>query len=259
MKKLFLATMITAAFTMATTAQASVTSDISNSNAGLELGASAKHNGWFHSDPGGLPGIKVPAAKDKITSFKSLKKITRKTQFLRVFGGIDKNDVVVLKMSNMPSWVPGFHNKLGNFAFKQIADQEVYFGEWTANGKSELKDRVVYYAGNNKTTNMPSTGTAVYAVKGINHNSNMNQEILSGNLIANFAQKKLNGKLTKSNMTLEIKANIKGAGFNGDAFANRLPGKTKGQFFGSNAASLAGIATFASDHSKDTAFGGLKK
>ena len=47
------------------------------------------------------------------------------------------------------------------------------------------------------------------------------------------------------------------ASFAGTASANGVNGTSKGQFYGSNVDSLAGVATFT-DHSKDTAFGGSK-
>ncbi|WKT00556.1 transferrin-binding protein-like solute binding protein [Gallibacterium salpingitidis] len=265
MKKSILATVILAAFSVAATAQAAVvTSGISNDRVALQLPAkgSTKHNGWFHQDKGGLPGVKVEGVTKKVTSFQSLTNITKNTQWLKVFGGVDKNGVVVLKMGNLPSWVPGFHDKLGNFAFKKVGAEELYFGEWLAKGGDINKDRVVYYAGNNKTEVMPTGGTAVYDVVGINNNSELDNVVLKGQMTADFNKGKLNGSISKSGLTVKVedaKINFD-ASFTGNAVANgNIKGMTNGHFFGKDAAALAGYAKFNGNNQYDTAFGGTKK
>ncbi|WP_223810395.1 Slam-dependent surface lipoprotein [Avibacterium paragallinarum] len=243
------------------TAQGAVTSGISNGNADLSVAnPSAAHNGWFHSDEGGLPGVEVKGATSKVTSFKSLTKITKNTQWMRAFGGVDNDGVVVLKMNNMPSWVLGFHNKLGNFAFKKVGEQELYYGEWVARDADATKDRVVYYAGNDKTVALPKGGKATYTVTGINNNNDLNKGVLKGQFNADFEKGTLEGTMVRRDLEIEIDAKInkQNASFKGDAFANGVvDGTTSGQFFGKDAAALAGYAKFA-DNKYDTAFGGTK-
>ncbi|WP_338705644.1 Slam-dependent surface lipoprotein [Pasteurella multocida] len=264
MKKSVLATAFLAVFSVATTTQAvTITYGISNKNVPLKLEKpSAKHNGWFHKDPGGLPGVEVEGVTKKVTSFQSLTNITKNTQWLKVFGGVDKNGVVVLKMGNLPSWVPGFHDKLGNFAFKKVGDKELYFGEWLKKGGNVNKDRVVYYAGNNKTEVMPTGGTAVYEVVGINNNSDLDKAVLTGQMTADFNKGRLNGSISKPGVTVKVEdAQIKSnASFAGNAVANgSIKGMTNGHFFGKDASALAGYAKFNGNNQYDTAFGGTKK
>ena len=264
MKKSILATALLTAFSVATTAQAAiVTSDISNKQVALNLEKpSAAHNGWFHKDDGGLPGVDIKGVTKKVTSFKSLTNITKNTQWLKAFGGVDKNGVVILKMNNMPSWVPGFHNKLGNFAFKKVGAEELYFGEWLDKEGNANKDRVVYYAGNNRTETMPTGGIAVYEVTGINKNTELDQAVLKGQMTANFNSNKLTGSITKKGLTVGVSASIDktNARFSGTATANNsVKGVTQGHFFGKDAAALAGYAKFNGNNKFDTAFGGTKK
>ncbi len=85
--------------------------------------------------------------------------------------------------------------------------------------------------------------------------------LLSGTFAANFGTGKLTGGLTGGGQTLAISANINSAdaSFAGTAVANgSVTGNSQGQFFGANAATLAGIATFAGNSQYDTAFGGSK-
>ncbi|MDP8032827.1 Slam-dependent surface lipoprotein [Pasteurella atlantica] len=261
MKKSLLATVVLSSLFAVSTASAVVTSDLSDKTKGLELGASPEHNGLFHKDKAGYPGIKVTAVKDKITSFKSLSGVAKRVQWMKTFGGVDRNDVVVLKMNNMPDWVPGFHNKLGNYAFKQVGSQELYFGEWVAKNANPKTDRVVYYAGNEKTQTMPTSGQAVYSVQGINQNNDLNKALLKGEFTADFEEGLLDGTITKKGLTIEVSADIyDDASFDGDATANgSVDGSAKGHFFGKDASALAGYTKFEGNNQYDTAFGGTKK
>ncbi|MDP8186014.1 Slam-dependent surface lipoprotein [Phocoenobacter skyensis] len=261
MQKATFAVMALTSLFAATTASATVTSGISNGGAALKLPVqgSTFHNGWFHQDPGGLPGIEIEGVTSKVSSFSSLKNVAKKVQWMKTFGGVDSNGVVVLKMSNMPDWVPGFHNKLGDFAYKQVGSQELYFGEWVAKDANPNTARVVYYAGNNKTQIMPTNGVAVYSVKGINQNSELNKALLNGEFTANFNTGNLTGTIAKTGLTVGVDARINAnASFEGSATANGANGSTNGHFFGSDASALAGCAKFENNQ-YDTAFGGTKK
>ncbi|MBR0573126.1 MULTISPECIES: Slam-dependent surface lipoprotein [Pasteurellaceae] len=265
MKKSLLATIVLSSLFAVSTASAVVTSGMSDKvTLTLPQEGSAAHNGWFHKDDAGLPGVRVKNSNlksEKVTSFKSLTSITKRTQWLRRFGGVDSNGVVVLKMSNMPSWVPGFHNELGDFAFKKVGNQELYFGEWLGHSGNPSKDRVVYYAGNEKTQTMPTSGKAVYSVQGINQNNDLNKALLKGEFTADFGKKRLDGTLSKSNLNITVKARIKSdASFGGRAVANNnVRGSAKGHFFGKDASALAGYTKFEVNNQYDTAFGGTKK
>jgi len=88
-----------------------------------------------------------------------------------------------------------------------------------------------------------------------------NSDVLTGTLTANFGgNHKLVGTLSGGSIaSLHIHAKINNNGsFSGSATANNVFGYTNGHFFGANAASLAGVAEFASNASLNTAFGGTK-
>lgn len=166
-----------------------------------------------------------------------------------------------------PAMMPASHSALGNFDFKQVATQQVYFGEWSQNGTHNDPTRVVYYSGDTAGRVLP-TANVTYAVQGINNYSGAN--LLSGDLTATFgtAAPKLTGSLANSALKVQLSANIDTAtaSFNGAAVGQNLAtgaapivGTTTGSFFGAGAnASLAGIAKFA-DRNYDTAFGGVRK
>ena len=166
-----------------------------------------------------------------------------------------------------PAMMPASHSALGNFDFKQVAAQQVYYGEWSQNGDTNDPTRVVYYSGDTAGRVLPTTNVT-YAVQGINNYSGAN--LLSGDLTATFgtAAPKLTGSLANSALKVQLSANIDTAtaSFNGAAVGQNLAtgaapivGTTTGSFFGAGAnASLAGIAKFA-DRNYDTAFGGVRK
>ncbi len=165
-----------------------------------------------------------------------------------------------------PAMMPASHSALGNFDFKQVASQQVYFGEWSQNGATNDPTRAVYYSGDTSGRVLP-TANVTYAVQGINNYSGAN--LLSGDLTASFgtAAPKLTGMLSNNNLKVALNANINTAtaSFSGNASAlnasNALlsSGTTQGSFFGAGAtASLAGIAKFE-NRNYDTAFGGARK
>ena len=188
----------------------------------------------------------------------------------------DGNGVTVARMYKMKGGGWDFipmpdHSGLGRMSFAQIGNSDVYFGEW-ADVKAGAADgtagtnRSVYYNGTGRTTNMPTSGTATYTVKGINNYVNKDTSMLEGQLKADFAKNSLKGTLTNKGAgnlrSLGIDADIKSsdASFNGKALANgSINGTSKGNFFGNRAASVAGIAEFKGSNNKfNTAFGGSK-
>ncbi|MEE1867551.1 Slam-dependent surface lipoprotein [Pseudomonas auratipiscis] len=166
-----------------------------------------------------------------------------------------------------PAMMPTSHSALGNFDFKQVASQQVYYGEWSQNGVHNDPTRAVYYSGDTAGRVLP-TASVTYAVQGINNYSGAN--LLSGDLTASFgtASPTLTGALSNSALKVSLAANINtaDASFSGAAQAlnpttnaQLSKGTTQGSFFGAGAtASLAGIAKFT-DRNYDTAFGGVRK
>jgi len=160
-----------------------------------------------------------------------------------------------------PAVIPPDYENIGYFNFIQVANESVYFGEWSQEGTSSDSTHTVYYAGEaGDVVNTLPTQTATYTVVGIN-----NGGILNGSLTANFGgNNQLSGTFFNSDLTIDIAATINtvDASFSGGALANGIDegtfGTAKGHFFGDGATALAGITDFASDSSLNTAFGGIK-
>ncbi|MGV7960457.1 Slam-dependent surface lipoprotein [Photorhabdus tasmaniensis] len=199
--------------------------------------------GTGHASSGGEPGIGVQSiAGGKIVSFSGL---TR-------YASADANGIHKISMPGS-----GSHGGMGVFNFSKVANADVYFGEWSQTGQVNDKTHTAYYSGKDITTNLPTGGIATYTVKGINQYSGSNA--LQGTFTADFGQKRLSGSIANSVLTVGIDSRIRADGsFVGTATAGNVAGTNNGHFFGDNASSLAGVAKFNSDHSKDTAFGGTK-
>jgi hypothetical protein len=154
---------------------------------------------------------------------------------------------------------PGSHSGFGHFNFVKVGSGDVWFGEWSKDGAAGgFSHRQVYFSGDRTGTTLPA-GTATYAVAGLRRFNGRN--VLSGTFQANFGSGSLIGSLKGADLALVVKADIKhaDASFAGTATANgAVAGVTQGNFFGANAAALAGIATFAGNSQYDTAFGGTK-
>lgn len=207
------------------------------------------------------------------------------TRIVMNVGGQDSAGVVQLDMNKWVKFprVPD-HSTLGKFSYKELPNN-VYFGEWhqASTTSATDKDRTVYYVGKSDGLSVPTTGTATYNVVGINqYNGQVGNvwngwtgnsttaaanNLLTGTLKADFKDKKITGDLKRAvngganvTNTLNINGNIKDRGsIDGTATANgKFKGTVNGQFFGTNAASVAGVATFA-DKKFDTAFGGSKQ
>ncbi|QUJ67824.1 transferrin-binding protein-like solute binding protein [Photobacterium sp. GJ3] len=170
-------------------------------------------------------------------------------QALKNYGSV-QNGVYVLG---------GGHSGMGKFNFAKVGAGDVWFGEWASDISSDT-DRTVYYVGDTTGTTLPTSGTATYAVKGVNKFSGSND--LNGTFTANFSNNTLNGSIANSQYTLGVNATINSAtaAFNGTASVGPINGTATGHFFGNNAAALAGIAQFSSNFKYfDTAFGGTKQ
>lgn len=176
----------------------------------------------------------------------------------------DNNGVIVAHMNKMPNLtlIMPDHRGLGRLSFKQVGNQDTYFGEWenVDGATTAAKNVSVYYAGSDPTKTLPS-GKAVYDVKGINQYGDFDKELMSGVFNVDFDKGTVNGSLRKSNLAIRVTNTIdkSNATFSGKAFAKSIEGKSEGRFFGAKAEGLAGIATFASKPEYNTAFGGTKK
>lgn len=156
------------------------------------------------------------------------------------------------------------HFSSSHYNFVQVANQDIWFGEWYQGKQDQdFNNRTVYYIGNYAGTTVPTSGTASYNITGINKFSGANK--LTGSIDADFGAQTLNGSMSNAALTVKVSSNIDAAtaSFSGSAQAIQAgvttQGASQGHFFGANAASLAGIATFSDNSELDTAFGGEKK
>lgn len=223
-------------------------------------------------------------ANNKDVSFQKVDETANKFIIKTFASGIlgQKNGVTVGQMYQMKGFVwdniPKMpdHSHLGRISYAKVGNMDVYYGDWdnTPSGASNVnKDTktnnyTVFYSGTGKTTNMPTSGTATYVVKGINQHYEQGTAVLNGNLTADFGKKTLNGTMSRSGLSIAIKnANINttDASFGGASTAvatganGKAYGDVKGNFFGNKAAGLAGIADFGKNNAYNTAFGGTKK
>lgn len=224
-----------------------------------------------HADAPNLPGIGIKGVGlgqwGKISMASLVRLVSDPALIAKYgnYGNVDANGVVNI---TPPDHKPGTNTpnpsvKMGVFNFKKIADNnaEVYFGEWQAkeNGAVNPNTRSVYYIGKDRTTNMPTSGTATYTVQGINQYAQ--NGLMTGTFNANFGNNWISGNIANSAVNLSVDAAINPATalFAGNATANGVAGHAQGNFFGDGAAQLAGIAKFNNRRDLDTAFGGVKQ
>ena len=150
--------------------------------------------------------------------------------------------------------IPASHKKMGVFNFAKVSGADVYFGEWSEKGKFKDGTHTVYYAGDDKGTTVPTSGSATYAVKGISNYAS--KGVLSGTFFATFSGSGgslegslSNGKSGADRYSLDIgEVDILGAMLSGNgakfSYGNEpavTNGVVRGRFFGANAKALAGI------------------
>ncbi|EJL38458.1 hypothetical protein PMI01_00025 [Caulobacter sp. AP07] len=168
---------------------------------------------------------------------------------------------------NSPSSAPGSHNGMGVFNFAKVSNADLYFGEWSDTANVADGTHTVYYVGDNTGTTVPTTGSATYAVKGISGYAANGP--LTGTFTANFGASTLSGSIASASTGYTV--NIGSVGISGANIASTTSnatatqsttlasgGSVSGQFFGANAAALAGLVTFGGNSQYDTAFGGTK-
>lgn len=203
----------------------------------------------------------LPKAESEAVNSKLLKNIANQSGITyKTLGSqaatTDANGVKTVAAKNLAT---GAH--LGKFNFNSIQSggASVQYGEWTGNQIVNGSNRSVYYAGDARTKDMPTAGTATYSVKGINNYAGNN--LMTGTLKADFGARTLAGSLANSSVNMNINSYIdtKDAEFKGVATANNHVGKVEGNFFGAGASSLAGVAKFKTNSNLNTAFGGVKQ
>lgn len=211
------------------------------------------------------PNAPSGSAANSYAKFSKMKSMASKWYVSSNVLKYDNNHVYVARMYNMPAFLAWFHmmpdhRDLGRMSFKQVGDMDVWFGDWedVPRGGGTASNYSVYYSGSNPTTNMPTTGTATYSVKGINNYVAHNSTLLTGTLTADFGNNDLTGTISKTGLSITIDAAISGNSFSGTATSGSANGQAKGAFYGNNASALAGIATFGTNDTKNTAFGGTK-
>lgn len=214
-------------------------------------------------------------ANNKFVAFAKIEKTSKNLFVSNDIAGKDKNDVIVANMYRMSggvwNWIKEMpdHSQLGRLSYAQAGNEDVWFGTWSdvaagAEVNAKGKNTTAFYSGINPTTNLPTSGTATYDVKGVNNYNQLNSEVMRGQLTADFGAKKLSGALTRSNLSIALDANInaKTASFDGNAKATAadkvVSGMTRGQFFGHQGAVVAGVADFGKNNVNNTAFGGAK-
>lgn len=243
---------VAAALALAGTAQAAdivgAASPATDAQLYVKVGAS-EVNGGPHS--AGKAGIGVGTVSNaKPIDFQGLAAYSAPTTV---------NGVTVRTLAMPITGTPGSHSGMGHFNFVKVGSGDVWFGEWSKDGAAGgFNNRQVYFVGDRAGTTLPA-GVATYSVAGLNKFNGSN--LLSGTFRANFGNGTLLGGLSGGGLSINVNANINSANasFAGTATANgSVSGTTQGQFFGANAATLAGIATFSGNSQYDTAFGGSK-
>ena len=183
----------------------------------------------------------------------------------------DKNGVTVANLYRMTGGAWNYipmpdHSQLGRLTYAQVGNLDVYFGDWSnvapgAAVGTKGTNYTAFYSGTGRTTNLPTTGTATYTVKGINQYHTQNTALLNGTLRADFGKRTLNGEMKRAGLNVAINnatINTAQASFFGKATANKVAGTTHGHFFGNQGAAIAGVADFGQNHAYNTAFGGTK-
>ncbi|MBQ0267558.1 Slam-dependent surface lipoprotein [Providencia huaxiensis] len=195
-----------------------------------------------HGGSIGAPGIGSRFMRDgKTISFSGLKNLVTQKP----------DNVYVLESGGSP------HGGMGKFQFSQVADAEVYFGDWSQTGEADDAMHTVYFSGENATTEVPASGQATYTIAGINQFAGEAKQ--TGWFNADFTDKSYTGLLEGTDshsMAGDIKEDGK---FSGTAIANETHhGNSMGQLFGDNAEQVAGILSYENNRELDTAFGGQK-
>ena len=245
---------------------------------GVTLENEGEHKGKasiFVSDTKAVSGTPEKGiANNKPVSFAKIDATANKF-FVRTLArgvlGKDKNGVTVANLYRMTgAWhlIPKMpdHSHLGRLSYSKVGNMDVYFGDWSAVPSGAAvgtkgTNYTAFYSGTGRTTNLPTTGTATYTVKGINQYHTQNTALLNGTLKADFGKRTLNGEMKRTGLIVTVNnaaINTAQASFEGKATANKVAGTTSGHFFGNQGAAIAGVAEFDRNPAYNTAFGGTK-
>lgn len=245
---------------------------------GVTLENEGEHKGKasiFVSDTKAVSGTPEKGiANNKPVSFAKIDATANKF-FVRTLArgvlGKDKNGVTVANLYRMTgAWylIPKMpdHSHLGRLSYSKVGNMDVYFGDWSAVPSGAAvgtkgTNYTAFYSGTGRTTNLPTTGTATYTVKGINQYHTQNTALLNGTLKADFGKRTLNGEMKRTGLIVAVNnaaINTAQASFEGKATANKVAGTTRGHFFGNQGAAIAGVAEFDRNPAYNTAFGGTK-
>lgn len=245
---------------------------------GVTLENEGEHKGKasiFVSDTKAVSGTPEKGiANNKPVSFAKIDATANKF-FVRTLArgvlGKDKNGVTVANLYRMTgAWhlIPKMpdHSHLGRLSYSKVGNMDVYFGDWSAVPSGAAvgtkgTNYTAFYSGTGRTTNLPTTGTATYTVKGINQYHTQNTALLNGTLKADFGKRTLNGEMKRTGLNVAINnatINTAQASFEGKATANKVAGTAHGHFFGKQGAAIAGVADFGRNSELNTAFGGTK-
>ena len=159
--------------------------------------------------------------------------------------------------------VPDF----GGLVIATVPGSPVYFGEWSPKPAGTIPyastdlnmgsaQRTVWYVGENPTTSTPTLIDVKYNVIGINQHNPANPNVYTGVLNARYGTTTpgLTGSITRGSDSINF------AGTNITATGTFTNGSSiSGQFYGANAAALAGIYTGGSSAQDHVAFGGAKQ
>lgn len=150
------------------------------------------------------------------------------------------------------------------------ASGNVFFGEWAPASEAAATAHVkgnahpAWFYGKNPTGSTKGLATVTYNVVGVNGHKAGERDIYTGTVKAYFGSGdsgSMTGKLARHTDTLDfagVKIDNRNGTFASDAARNREG--IKGQFYGQNAAALAGIATRGTEsHADDISFGGIKQ
>ena len=161
---------------------------------------------------------------------------------------------------NYGSAIPTDHSQMGVFNFTKVGSSDIWFGAWSQTSSASDGTHSVYYVGDSTGTTIPTSGTATYTVVGISKYST--NGLPSGTSNADFGSATLTGNLANSASTYQIAAaiNAVSGSFSGAASSSNTSatGTVTGNFYGVDAASLTGIASFGGNSVYDVAFGGTK-
>lgn len=164
--------------------------------------------------------------------------------------------------------------KFGGMTFAKVptAATNVFFGEWAPrkNGTAPenstdlnmgSSQRTVWYVGENPARNLSNMtiSKATYNVVGINNHTPGRNDFYTGQVTADFGSKAVMGgsisRDDKDTLTFkDVSINLRNGTFTSTGTINK-EGIT-GQFYGTNAAALAGYATRGNGVGDDVAFGG---